>query len=44
MKTNNSCAANKTQEVVDGFQSDVEREFALFHTWNQQSEKFISVA
>lgn len=44
MNTNYLCVVNKTQEVVDSFQSDVEREFALFHAWRKQTEVFVDVA
>jgi len=44
MKMNKLKIANKTHEGVNSFQSDVEREFALFHAWKQQNETFTAVA
>ena len=36
--------ADKTHKGASSFQSNVEREFALFHAWKQQNETFIAVA
>ena len=44
MNPNKLNKANITHEGVGSFQSDVEREFALFHAWNQQTELFVDIA